>query len=191
MEIELWPGEEFRPFVGSAGITVYVSNKGRAYGLKANGTLFWHETYPRLIIDNRRGRKPRDKSASIYVGRVPGSRRLTLSISELVLLCFVGPKPLGMVACHGDDNRLNDDASNLSWGPQHNNIVGDATKNNVGSCLCGRVKLTFDKARQIRILRAEGVSKRELSVRFGVTLETIRDVIANRSWEDHGSLAQR
>lgn len=40
-----------------------------------------------------------------------GSRRVHL----LVLETFYGPRPKGMVGCHGDGDRLNNKASNLRW----------------------------------------------------------------------------
>lgn len=43
-------------------------------------------------------------------------------------------------------------------------------------------KLDEDKVREIRALAAAGVFHRELGKRFGVTRDTIREVVSRRSW---------
>lgn len=43
------------------------------------------------------------------------NRTFTRSVHTLVLLAFVGPRPDGMEACHGDGDPLNNELSNLRW----------------------------------------------------------------------------
>lgn len=48
--------------------------------------------------------------------------RKTRTIHQLVLESFVGPRPEGMVACHGDGDPANNRRSNLRWDTQSNNL---------------------------------------------------------------------
>lgn len=57
-----------------------------------------------------------------------GSQR---HVHRLVLESFVGPCPPGSVACHWDDDRLNNTLSNLRWGSRSDNAY-DKVRN--GRC---------------------------------------------------------
>lgn len=46
-----------------------------------------------------------------------------VSLHHLVLFAFIGPRPEGMEALHGDGDRLNARASNLRWGTRSENVA--------------------------------------------------------------------
>lgn len=51
----------------------------------------------------------------------PG-RRITRSVHQLVLEAFMGPRPPGKEALHWDDDRTNNQLSNLRWGTRSENL---------------------------------------------------------------------
>lgn len=52
-------------------------------------------------------------------------KRRQVTVHNLVLETFVGPRPEGLVGCHRDDDPANNRLENLYWGTQKQN-VGDA-----------------------------------------------------------------
>lgn len=49
------------------------------------------------------------------------------------------------------------------------------------------LKLDMEKAREMRRLRAEGMSRKDLMARFGVSLATVKSVISGQSWKEPAS----
>ena len=52
-----------------------------------------------------------------------GSIKKTFYVHRLVLEAFVGNCPIGMQACHFDDNKLNNKVENLRWDTWKNNVL--------------------------------------------------------------------
>ena len=93
----------------------------------------------------------------------------SFSVASLVLVAFVGPRPLGMQACHtngvNDDDRL----ENLRW--------DTPTENHADRIRHGRTpgrKLTQEQAEEIR---HSSKSQRELAKIYGVSQRVIFHVI--------------
>jgi hypothetical protein len=51
----------------------------------------------------------------------PGEKRRTFDVHRLVLEAFVGPRPEGMEACHWNDIKTDNRASNLRWDTRSEN----------------------------------------------------------------------
>lgn len=100
----------------------------------------------------------------------------------LVLAAFVGPRPVGLDACHNDGNRLNNHADNLRWDSRTNN---HADKRQHGTQQRGEevncAKLTADQVRSIRA-NVETLSIAELAKEFGVSNGTIDAIRRGRTW---------
>jgi len=112
-----------------------------------------------------------------------GGKKTICKIHRLVLEAYVGPCPEGMVACHGDGDRANNDLSNLRWDtPRANSDDSLRHGTRALGSRCRASKLTEDDVFQIRRLRAEGVRTGELSSRFGVTQKNVQAIICRRSW---------
>lgn len=62
-------------------------------------------------------------SGYLHIGLTRDGKRKHFTVHSLVLRAFVGPQPLGMEACHADDNRLNPSLSNLRWDTHVANIA--------------------------------------------------------------------
>ena len=115
----------------------------------------------------------------------PRERYRHFSVHKLVLLAFVGPRPVGKVCCHGngvrDDNRL----ANLRYDTQANNI---ADKKIHGTHTRGeahpRAVLTESDVRAIRSLNAAGsLNQSQIGALFRVRREQVNAIVNRRIWE--------
>ncbi|OJW27640.1 MAG: hypothetical protein BGO49_23110 [Planctomycetales bacterium 71-10] len=167
--------DEFRPVGGYPGYRV--SRDGRVEscwtrrGRLCIPTEAWHPLKPIL----------RDGYPTVNLARA--GKKTACKIHRLVLAAFVGPCPPGLVACHGDGERANNDLSNLRWDtPRANSEDSLRHGTMVRGSRCGASKLTEDDVVQIRRLRGEGVSTGELARRYGVTRKNIEAIVSRRSW---------
>lgn len=104
-------------------------------------------------------------------------------VHHLVLSAFVGPRPAGQEACHGDGNRGNNSATNLRWDTRKAN---HADKKIHGTEAVGErhpgAKLTDSMVVALRRRRAEGASFTTLSNEFGITRMTAHRAATGTSW---------
>jgi hypothetical protein len=115
--------------------------------------------------------------------RTTDGRAIRVMVHVLVLEAFVGPRPVGMEACHCDGNPANNDVVNLRWDSPTANWR-DRRKHGRG---CEGVKnvhakLNDDVVREIRGMRANGAKLRELAERFGVSTAKISQISLMKSW---------
>lgn len=113
-------------------------------------------------------------------GRTSGKK---FKVAVLVLLTFVGPRPVGRRnSCHKDGNRMNDRSSNLYWGSYQQNAK-DALRHGTVSRGEGRAnaKLTEQQVVSIR-KRARRETVRELARDYGVSPSLISGVISGYRW---------
>jgi hypothetical protein len=76
-------------------------------------------------------------------------RRIQLPVHKAVLEAFVGPRPPGMQACHGDGDRRNAALANLRWDTASANAA-DRTKHGTSTAGRPRTLLTPDLVRYVR-----------------------------------------
>ncbi|MBA3655649.1 MAG: HNH endonuclease [Actinobacteria bacterium] len=105
-----------------------------------------------------------------------------LAIHQLVAAAFLGPCPPGMEVDHQDTDTWNNAAANLEYVTPAENVARQY-RMGLGAvgAQCGSAKLNERAVREIRAL-AGIVPQTELARRFGVTPQTICDVLAARSW---------
>lgn len=112
-------------------------------------------------------------------------------IHRLVLETFVGPCPEGMVCCHRDGNRHNNNLDNLRWdtakGNAEDNIKNGTRLYGEKNPLWGAIgeknpnsKLKDSDAETIRELRASGLTYRKIGEMYGVALQTIHRIVIRR-----------
>lgn len=111
---------------------------------------------------------------------VTRGRKNSQCVHTLVLITFIGPRPLGKEALHqngiGGDNRL----TNLRWGTR--------AENNIDSAKLGRRKLNPEKVKYIRLKDAElfGIQRRylveRLATKFQVSKGLIYAVWSRKVW---------
>jgi hypothetical protein len=108
---------------------------------------------------------------------IGGNPQRTWRVHHLVLMAFVGPRPAGMVGCHGndipDDNRI----SNLRWDTPAANVAERLQRGYFRQST--RAKLT--RADVVRIL-ADRRPAREIAAEFGVYSGTIFEIKRGRTW---------
>lgn len=129
---------------------------------------------------------PQDSGNGYKITRLsrPGDGSRKFYIHDLVLLCFIGPKPQNMETCHnngkGCDNRL----ENLRYDTHVNNCL-DRKRHGTDNHLSGEgapwSKLTNKEVKFIRG-NPNGLSIRGLARKFAVDESTVRSVIKNETW---------
>lgn len=102
------------------------------------------------------------------------------AVHELVLLAFVGPRPRGLQACHGDGIRTNPKLDNLRWDTPAGNSA-DRLKH--GTHQRGernsKSKLTKEQVQEIRSRKENSLA---LAKVYGVASSTIRAVRIGQNW---------
>ena len=106
--------------------------------------------------------------------------KIQMAVHLVVLRSFVGPRPLGLLACHGDGNANNNALSNLRWDTHANNVLD---RKRHGTDLYGErapaAKLTDDTVRQIR-KRDKSIA--QWSRELGVSLHTVYRARSGETW---------
>ena len=118
---------------------------------------------------------------SVFLCREGGRRNVV--IHQLVLLAFVGPRPGGCVACHGDGDPNNNRLSNLRWDTYKNNSHDTLLhgRSNRGE-RCGGSKLVEAEVFEILRRARGGENQRLLGVEFGVSTTAINHIHRGTTW---------
>ena len=169
---------EYRPISGFPG-----------YRVGSDGSVWsrWNRNGQMQEWRKRKLSPYRSGHLHLYLYRRDGSRK-DLSVHRLVLIAFVGPPPTGKHGCaHANgiphDNRL----PNLRWATLVDNF---ADKRVYGSQTYGethpRVKLTWEKVREIRRRHCCGESHASLARAFHVGTSQIYRIVVYQSWIEGG-----
>lgn len=103
-------------------------------------------------------------------------------VHRLVLMAFVGLKPEGMVCCHNDGNRQNNNLDNLRWDTIRSNNDDMIKHKSVSGTKNPAAKLTENDVVEIRRLHKTGLSYKEISIQYSVTLCAIRFICIRKTW---------
>jgi hypothetical protein len=96
-----------------------------------------------------------------------------------------GEGPHGTCVCHRCDNRKCVNPKHLFLGSQKENVRDRDEKGRAARLkgeAHGRAKLTADQVREIRRLRAEGLTLKIIADMFGVHLSQISNVVRGKQW---------
>jgi len=105
-------------------------------------------------------------------------------VHSLVLTAFKGPRPFGLEACHNDGNGHNNNITNLRWDTRSNNIK-DTIKHGTWKKITNhRHKIQYGDIPGIKGLFSQGLTKAEIGRRYGVSGQTIREVVEGRHFMD-------
>lgn len=178
--------EQWRPITDWSG-WYEVSDQGRVRSLDRD-------------IPNSRGGGTRRMRGRILKPKKGGNNdylQVTLSrgnnenqyraVSCLVLEAFVGPRPEGMQAAHGNGNTFDNSLSNLRWATPREN-AGD--KRLHGTHLEGesvwKSILTEEQVAAIRLkYRRWGylnTNRKELAEKYGISSTTVSHIVCGRTW---------
>lgn len=113
-----------------------------------------------------------------YTVRTTSGKYIRRYGSYFVLNAFVGPRPHGMEACHGDGNCLNDSANNLRWDtPTANKADMLIHGTRLSGERSGMAKLLDSDIPKILSLYAGGESTKSIAEKFGVTSNRIYQIV--------------
>lgn len=101
-----------------------------------------------------------------------------------------GPIPPGMFVMHACDNPPCTRPDHLSVGTHVDNMADSVSKgrtkdrpNRPSGERNGQSVLTAEQVREIRRLRSEGVPRRVVSARFGVSIQRISAITTGKAWQ--------
>ncbi len=184
-DCEIW-----KPVIGYENL-YEVSDQGRVKSLGRTITMT-------AVRDHGHGPKSVTTTKS-YPGKIlsPGYRRdhlfvvlyencsgtrTPVSVHELVLSAFIGPRPDGLVGCHNNGNPKDNSVCNLRWDTQKSNI---ADKFIHGTICRGEVQWCSKlKTKDVLEIRSNpnNLTVNDRSRQFGVSETHIKRIINRESW---------
>jgi hypothetical protein len=100
------------------------------------------------------------------------------TVHRLILESFIGSRPPKHECRHLDGNKVNNRLDNLTWGTHAENMED---RKSTGQPWSPR-RLDETKVREVRRLRNEGKTVREIAKEMGVGVWVIDDAVRGRSW---------
>lgn len=150
-----------------------VSNMGRVVSFKRKGK--------RTFLKMSNG-----SELYLKVALCRNRKRTTFRVHRLVLIAFKGKPPKGCEASHLNGDSLDCKLSNLQW---ESRLTNCRRKQDHGTQTNGQdvygSKLLPHQVRRIREwehLPGYGGNTEELADNYGVSTQTIRDIVARRTW---------
>ena len=108
--------------------------------------------------------------------RLSSNPRRDFDVAHLVLEAFVGPRPVGHVVLHTNDDSTDNRVANLKWGTHKDNAVDAARKGR-----SPKQKLSVAAVSDIRSRRAAGESGVTVAALYGVSQQRVCDVFKGRT----------
>ena len=152
-----------------------VSPNGKVYSRRVYGSINrslgpWWEMKPKGSVN-----KNRYLHVDLFVNV---GKPVRFGLHHLVALAFIGPRTIGKIVCHKDDDRQNNRLSNLYYGTKRSNRR-DAVRN--GRCQLGEnvynASLTNAQVREVRRLAATGLKAKELAARTGIRKKYVYKIL--------------
>lgn len=101
-------------------------------------------------------------------------------VHRLICEAFHGPCPPLNECRHDDGNKLNNAASNLSWGTKQEN-ASDRTRHGTETRGTDQRKAVLNES-LVRSIRDDNRSNGEIARELGVTRECVRDARSGKTW---------
>lgn len=118
------------------------------------------------------------KNGYLKVGLYNKARK-AFSVHRLVLDAFVGPCPDGMLCCHGNGDRTNNNLSNLRWGTRKDNFIDSLIHGTAAfGERNGASKLKSGDLVKIKALRSSGLLQREIATTFGLSQQHVSALLS-------------
>lgn len=110
-----------------------------------------------------------------------GAKWVRWRLHDVIAVTFLGERPPEHVVRHLDDNKENCRVENLVYGTHRENAA-DARRNR--RVRFGGAKLTPSRVASLRDLAVYNPDPKFLATRFGISVGTVRDILAYRTWKD-------
>jgi hypothetical protein len=110
-----------------------------------------------------------------------GTRRSNYSVHRLVLEAHVGPRPEGMVCCHGPGGSLDNRLLNLSWGTHHKNLGEDRLRDGTHSRGERNGGAVLQEC-EVLAIRADPRRTVDVAEDYGISCSTVRKIRRGESW---------
>jgi hypothetical protein len=149
----------------------FADRQGNIYSMKHIGRGGGAPNKPHRLKGTRM------KYGYLSVEMVLDGKRSRRIVSNLICMTFHGPRPLGLVCCHGPQGPRNDSASNLSWDTMKKNMGEDRRRDGTM-----RTKLSVDDVKAIRLTDGK-MTRREVGKLFGITPEQVGHIVHRQQWE--------
>jgi hypothetical protein len=107
----------------------------------------------------------------------------TVRWNRIVLITFKGPPPPGKESSHINGNRLDNRLRNLKWETRKRN---HARKVEHGTSQVGErngnTRMTCEKVMQLRAMRKEGSTYKDLANKFEIAIGTVSQIVTRKTW---------
>jgi len=161
-----------------------VSRDGRVwsshyYGPWSGDGKLWHPLQGQLTNSGY-------LNVTLHLEGTPARAKANFSVHGLIAEAFIGPRPEGMQINHKDGVKTHNDYLNLEYvtatqNVQHAHDTGLITKKTGPSSEKSRTaKLTWAIVHSIRAIEDPDIV--ELAKQYGVSKDTIKDVIQGKTW---------
>ena len=153
-----------------------VGTDGSVWSCK-NHRKLGHIVWKRLRPGNRNG------YSVVLLG--DGLKKKPFAVHSLVLSAFVGPCPKGFEACHHpDENKRNNNLSNLRWGTHENNLQDIVRGGKLAGENHSRSILNNADVREIRRLYLDcGLTYEKIGGIFGISAGHACDIVNRKYWK--------
>jgi hypothetical protein len=155
-----------------------IGNDGSLWTCK-NAKWGFRDTWKRL-------RPYTDNSGHLQVVLMSDAKKKkNFFVHVLVLNAFVGPRPKGFDACHGNGDPADNRLENLRWDTRAANI--EDSKRHGTFCVGeknGHCRLTEDQVREIREIHASGqMGYKRIAKKFGVSFSAVVHICHRINWK--------
>lgn len=162
-DIQGWPGYK-------------ISEDGDVYSCRTNGGK---------CSESWKNKKPNVNPGGYYQVKLHYRQKAKLfRIHTLVLTTFAGTRPVGMVACHINGNKIDNRVENLRWGsPKENSDDRELHGNTARGESNGRSIMIVEAVQKLKLAReTTRLSYEKLAKQFGISKRQTMRIIKNECW---------
>jgi hypothetical protein len=154
-----------------------IDNEGNIWSLRREKTI----NKRKYVWSSKKLKPIVDRNGYLYVNLCNGKSAKKMAIHRLVLLSFVGEPKKGMICCHLDGNKLNNNINNLRWATHADNYADSIKhKTNAIGIRNGKSKLNEDQVKEIIFSNEPSLS---ICKKYNVAASTIRAVRLKQNWK--------
>jgi len=119
-----------------------------------------------------------------YVNICHDGKSYRFKVHKLVMLAFVGSPPIDKpVIRHIDNNKENNNLSNLCYGTHKDNADDKRKRDDYDKIKITYSKLNFEQVKEIKDRLSMGQSHKEIALDYPVGKQTISLISANKIWK--------